>query len=162
MNSKTHFHWPTLSLLLAVIFHLRVTDRLTNPQYNDSNVVHIISKWKCNSCFLSLFAGQVHKSTVFNCRLTTSTPALSPQRPGSAHSEPVCLLHYNPLCKQWELLIHKRYIKKIILITFPIYIYIYIYIIYIKITRIKMSKACGRWVKHVEVNILLFYYYNWT
>ncbi|KAK7154918.1 hypothetical protein R3I93_009766 [Phoxinus phoxinus] len=33
-------------------------------------------------------SGQVHTSTVFNCRLTTSTPALSPQRPGSAHSEP--------------------------------------------------------------------------
>ncbi|XP_043097053.1 coiled-coil domain-containing protein 14 isoform X2 [Puntigrus tetrazona] len=33
-------------------------------------------------------SGQVPKSTVFNCRLTTSTPALSPQRPGSAHSEP--------------------------------------------------------------------------
>ncbi|XP_067315175.1 coiled-coil domain-containing protein 14 isoform X2 [Pseudorasbora parva] len=33
-------------------------------------------------------SGPVHTSTVFNCRLTTSTPALSPQRPGSAHSEP--------------------------------------------------------------------------
>ncbi len=69
---------------------------LTNTQY-DFNIVHIINKWKCTLCFLSLFVGQVHKSTVFNCRLTTSTPALSPQRPGSAHSEPVCLLQYNPL-----------------------------------------------------------------
>ncbi|XP_059416813.1 coiled-coil domain-containing protein 14-like isoform X3 [Carassius carassius] len=31
---------------------------------------------------------QVHTSTVFNCRLTTSTPAPSPQRPGSVHNEP--------------------------------------------------------------------------
>ncbi|XP_051997045.1 coiled-coil domain-containing protein 14-like isoform X2 [Xyrauchen texanus] len=33
-------------------------------------------------------SGPVQTSTVFNCRLTTSTPALSPQRPGSSHSEP--------------------------------------------------------------------------
>ncbi|XP_059416812.1 coiled-coil domain-containing protein 14-like isoform X2 [Carassius carassius] len=33
---------------------------------------------------------QVHTSTVFNCRLTTSTPAPSPQRPGSCTSE--CVL----------------------------------------------------------------------
>lgn len=32
--------------------------------------------------------GQVHTSTVFNTRLTTSTPAMSPQRPGSAPTEP--------------------------------------------------------------------------
>ncbi|KAI7807970.1 coiled-coil domain-containing protein 14 isoform X2 [Triplophysa rosa] len=31
---------------------------------------------------------EVQKHTVFNCRLTTSTPALSPQRPASAHDEP--------------------------------------------------------------------------
>ncbi|XP_026070076.1 coiled-coil domain-containing protein 14 isoform X3 [Carassius auratus] len=31
---------------------------------------------------------QVHTSTVFNCRLTTSTPAPSPQRPGSVRNVP--------------------------------------------------------------------------
>lgn len=31
---------------------------------------------------------EIQTNTVFNCRLTTSTPALSPQRPASAHSEP--------------------------------------------------------------------------
>ncbi|KAA0713402.1 Coiled-coil domain-containing protein 14 [Triplophysa tibetana] len=31
---------------------------------------------------------EVQKHTVFNCRLTTSTPALSPQRPASAQGEP--------------------------------------------------------------------------
>ncbi|XP_056314946.1 coiled-coil domain-containing protein 14 isoform X2 [Danio aesculapii] len=34
---------------------------------------------------------QVYTSTVFNTRLTTSTPALSPQRPGSAPTEPCTL-----------------------------------------------------------------------
>ncbi|XP_051568336.1 coiled-coil domain-containing protein 14-like isoform X2 [Myxocyprinus asiaticus] len=34
-------------------------------------------------------SGQVQTSTVFNCRLTTSTPALSPQRPGPSNSEPI-------------------------------------------------------------------------
>lgn len=40
--------------------------------------------------------GGVQTSTVFNCRLTQSTPALSPQRPGSAQSEPCVQNRNNP------------------------------------------------------------------
>ncbi|XP_055070140.2 coiled-coil domain-containing protein 14 isoform X1 [Misgurnus anguillicaudatus] len=40
--------------------------------------------------------GGVQTSTVFNCRLTQSTPAFSPQRPGSAQSEPCVQNRNNP------------------------------------------------------------------
>lgn len=71
------------------------------------SITHSITTVTCSKyiieyliCFISLFPDQVHTSTVFNCRLTTSTPVLSPQRPGSVHNEPVRLLNYNPPCKQ--------------------------------------------------------------
>ncbi|XP_016365945.1 coiled-coil domain-containing protein 14-like isoform X2 [Sinocyclocheilus rhinocerous] len=58
---------------------------VTQAEHEQQNSLPLAYSQPAASC-------QVYKSTVFNCRLTTSTPALSPQRPGSAHSEPV--LHH--------------------------------------------------------------------
>lgn len=68
--------------------------RVTQAEHGQQNSVTLAYSQPATSCNLPT-SGPVHKSTVFNCRLTTSTPALSPQRPGSAHSEPCtskCLL----------------------------------------------------------------------
>ncbi|XDV36352.1 hypothetical protein PO909_006147 [Leuciscus waleckii] len=61
--------------------------RVTQAEHAQQVSVPLASSQPAASCNLPT-SGQVHTSTLFNCRLTTSTPALSPQRPGSAHSEP--------------------------------------------------------------------------
>ncbi|XP_077055673.1 coiled-coil domain-containing protein 14 isoform X2 [Siphateles boraxobius] len=61
--------------------------RVTQAEHAQQDSVSLAYSQPAASCNLPT-SGQVHTSTVFNCRLTTSTPALSPQRPGSAHSEP--------------------------------------------------------------------------
>ncbi|XP_067230285.1 coiled-coil domain-containing protein 14 [Chanodichthys erythropterus] len=61
--------------------------RVTQAEDAQQNSVPLAYSQPAASCNLPT-SGQVQTSTVFNCRLTTSTPALSPQRPGSAHSEP--------------------------------------------------------------------------
>ncbi|XP_056122951.1 coiled-coil domain-containing protein 14 [Rhinichthys klamathensis goyatoka] len=61
--------------------------RVSQAEHAQQVSVPLVYSQPAASCDLQT-SGQVHTSTVFNCRLTTSTPALSPQRPGSAHSEP--------------------------------------------------------------------------
>uniref|UniRef100_A0A8C2H116 Coiled-coil domain containing 14 n=1 Tax=Cyprinus carpio TaxID=7962 RepID=A0A8C2H116_CYPCA len=61
---------------------------VTQAEHEQQNSLPLAYFQPAASCNIPS-SGQVYKSTVFNCRLTTSTPALSPQRPGSAHSEPV-------------------------------------------------------------------------
>ncbi|KAG1942477.1 coiled-coil domain-containing protein 14 isoform X2 [Pimephales promelas] len=61
--------------------------RLTQTEHAQQDSLPLVYSQPAASCDPQT-SGQVHTSTVFNCRLTTSTPALSPQRPGSAHSEP--------------------------------------------------------------------------
>ncbi|KAF4111925.1 hypothetical protein G5714_006720 [Onychostoma macrolepis] len=60
---------------------------VTQAEHEQQNSLPLAYSQPAASCNIPS-SGQVHKSTVFNCRLTTSTPALSPRRPGSAHSEP--------------------------------------------------------------------------
>ncbi|XP_050967554.1 coiled-coil domain-containing protein 14 isoform X2 [Labeo rohita] len=60
---------------------------VTQAEHEQQNSLPLACSQPAASCNIPS-SGQVHTSTVFNCRLTTSTPALSPQRPGSAHSEP--------------------------------------------------------------------------
>ncbi|XP_073708613.1 coiled-coil domain-containing protein 14 [Garra rufa] len=60
---------------------------VTQAEHEHQNSLPLACSQPAASCNVPSLS-QVHTSTVFNCRLTTSTPALSPQRPGSAHSEP--------------------------------------------------------------------------
>ncbi|KAK2888898.1 hypothetical protein QQF64_029099 [Cirrhinus molitorella] len=60
---------------------------VTQAEQKQQNSLPLACSQPAVSCNV-LSSGQIHTCTVFNCRLTTSTPALSPQRPGSAHSEP--------------------------------------------------------------------------
>ncbi|XP_026113634.1 coiled-coil domain-containing protein 14 isoform X2 [Carassius auratus] len=61
---------------------------VTQAEHEPQNSLPLAYSQPAASCNLPS-SGQVYKSSVFNCRLTTSTPTLSPQRPGSAHSESV-------------------------------------------------------------------------
>ncbi|KTF91891.1 hypothetical protein cypCar_00011701 [Cyprinus carpio] len=60
---------------------------VTQAEHEQQNSLPLACSQPAASCNIPPL-DQVHTSTVFNCRLTTSTPVLSPQRPGSVHNEP--------------------------------------------------------------------------